>query len=155
MALARAKSYIYVGGLPPTTLRRSRMGLLDAHVRSPLSIPVVGPERRNATHTTSGLALFDWPRSVDRGAPTASRWLVPGRHGGVIRPTSIGAAQETRHRASERLRQACQPVLSTSATSVWRASESSQTPKTRKARLSFANASIAQRSCGALIELLV
>ena len=56
------------------TLRRSRMGLLDAHVRSPLSIPVVGPERRNATHTTSGLALFDWPRSVDRGAPTASRY---------------------------------------------------------------------------------
>ena len=92
--MARAKSYIYVGGLPPTTLRRSRMGLLDAHVRSPLSIPVVGPERRNATHTTSGLALFDWPRSVDRGAPTASRRLVSGRHGGMIWPTSIGAARD-------------------------------------------------------------
>jgi hypothetical protein len=94
VALARAKSYIYVGGLPPTTLRRSKMGLLDAHVRSPLSIPVVGPERRNATHTTSGLALFDWPRSVDRGAPTASRRLVSGRHGGMIWPTSIGAARD-------------------------------------------------------------
>ena len=41
----------------PTTPRRPKMGLLDAHVRSPLYFPVVGPERRNATHTTPGLAL--------------------------------------------------------------------------------------------------
>ena len=48
MALARAKSYtcgIDVGGLPPTTPRRSKMGLLDVYVRSPLSISVVGSLR--------------------------------------------------------------------------------------------------------------
>ena len=39
------------------TLQRSKMGLLDTHVRSPLSIPVVGSERRNATKTAPGLAL--------------------------------------------------------------------------------------------------
>ena len=43
------------------------MALLDTHALAPLSIPVVGSERRNATHTASGLALLDWPRSVDRG----------------------------------------------------------------------------------------
>ena len=48
---------IYVGGLPPTTPRRSKMGLLDAHALTPLSIPVVGSERRNATKTAPGLAL--------------------------------------------------------------------------------------------------
>jgi hypothetical protein len=69
------------------------MGLLDAHALTPLYVPVVGSERRNATHTASGLALLDWPRSVDRGALTASRRLVPGRHGGMIWPTSIGAAR--------------------------------------------------------------
>ena len=95
--MARAKSYtcgIHVGGLPPTTLRRSKMALLDTHALAPLSIPVVGSDRRNATHTASGLALLDWPRSVDRGALTASRRLVPGRHGGMRWPTSIGAAQD-------------------------------------------------------------
>ena len=60
-------------------------------------------ECRNATHTASGLALVDWPRSVDRGALTASRWLVPGRHGGMIRPTLTGAAQD-RAPGKQRLR---------------------------------------------------
>ena len=48
---------IYVGGLSPTTPWRPKMGLLDAHVDAPLSTPVVGPERGNATKTTPGLAL--------------------------------------------------------------------------------------------------
>ena len=130
------------------------MGLLDAHVLAPLSIPVVGSERRNATHTTPGLALLDWPWSVDRGAPTASRRLVPGRHGGMRWPTSIGTAHDPapgkeattagvpsspQHFRDERL-----------------AGKQSSPRKTRKHELEILRQhSLAQRSCGALIELLV
>ena len=54
---ASEDSMLIVQSNLPTTPRRPKMGLLDAHVRSPLYFPVVGPERRNATHTTPGLAL--------------------------------------------------------------------------------------------------
>ena len=54
-----------------------------------------------------------------------------------------------------RLRQACHPVLSTSATSVWRASEFSRVKPEKHELEFFASTASAQRSCGALIELLV
>ena len=56
----------------------------------------------------------------------------------------------------QRLRQACQPVLSTSATSVWRAKRVLQRVKPEKHELDFcASTASAQRSCGANLELLV
>ena len=56
----------------------------------------------------------------------------------------------------QRLRQACHPVLSTSAPSVWRARRCLHV-KPEKARAQFftASASSERSSCGALIELLV
>ena len=65
--------------------------------------------------------------------------------------------RRTRTLGKQRLRQACHPVLSTSATSVWRASESfsSSKPEKARARVLAASASSAQPSCGALIVLLV
>ena len=64
--------------------------------------------------------------------------------------------RRTRDRApgKGRLRQTCHPVLSTSATSVWRAKRVLHV-KPEKARASFATAAAAHRSCGALLELLV
>ena len=97
-----------VGGLPPATPRRSKMGLLDVCVRGRCLFPwSARSECRNATHTrlARGLRCVNWPRSVDRDALTYL-WLVPSRHGGMIRPTLTGAAQD-RAPGKQRLRQAC------------------------------------------------
>ena len=131
------------------------MGLLDAQAITPLSIPVVGSERRNATHTASGLARLDWPRSVDRGRADGVA-LTRARSSRRDDMADVDRAAQDPARGKERPRQACHPVLSTSATSVWRARESSSSSKPEKARaVLLASASSAQPSCGALVELLV
>ena len=80
--MARAKSYtcgIDVGGLPPTTPRRSKMGLLDVYVRSPLSISVVGSLRvpKRDSHGFGAcarrLASERRPGRADGVAPTRAR----------------------------------------------------------------------------------
>ena len=130
------------------------MGLLDTRVLTPLCIPVVGSERRNATKTAPGLVLLDWPRSVDQGALTASRLTRARssrrnemadvdrrrpRPGPGQWATTPGVPSSPQHSRGERM-----------------AGEQSSARKTRKARARvFAKSSSAQRSCGATIELLV
>ena len=143
-----------MGGLPPTTPRRSKMGLLDTRVLTPLCIPVVGSERRNATKTAPGLVLLDWPRSVDQGALTASRLTRArsSRRNEMVdvdrrrpRPgpgqwaTTPGVPSSPQHSRGERM-----------------AGEQSSARKTRKARARvFAKSSSAQRSCVASTLWLV
>ena len=120
--------------------RRSKMGLLDVCVRSRCLFPwSARSECRNATHT-AGACARRLASERRPGALTASRWLVPGRHGGMIRPTLTGAAQD-RAPGKQRLRQAWQNVTSGRTDGVARDSppshqiKTSQKPRPQPARI--------------------